>query len=215
MNIELILFGLLMFVAVVLVFKFFLKIANTTSKTISIDSKDTPSKSPYITNSKNEAACQIEIVSDGVYEKKSLMNKPEYLLFRKLETLMADYKYFRIFPQVSLGEILSARIKKDYSIINSKRVDFVVIDERGYAIAVIEYQGNGHYQGNAVLRDTVKREACRKAGVGFIEIPQQYGAGDFFPLTRLLDIAHNNLIARCEMKDVENYHQIDVDVYVR
>jgi hypothetical protein len=35
---------------------------------------------------------------------------------------------------------------------------------------VIEYQGSGHYQGSAAVRDEVKRVACRSAGLELYEI---------------------------------------------
>ena len=38
----------------------------------------------------------------------------------------------------------------------------------------VEYQGHGHYQNRAFMRDAVKREAVRKAGVPFLEIPAEY-----------------------------------------
>jgi hypothetical protein len=34
----------------------------------------------------------------------------------------------------------------------------------------LEYQGNGHHQGSAAARDAVKKEALRKAGIGYHEV---------------------------------------------
>ena len=34
----------------------------------------------------------------------------------------------------------------------------------------VEYQGGGHYQGTATIRDAVKKEALSKAGVAYIEV---------------------------------------------
>ena len=34
----------------------------------------------------------------------------------------------------------------------------------------LEYQGTGHHQGSAAARDAVKKEALRKAGVGYHEV---------------------------------------------
>jgi hypothetical protein len=48
--------------------------------------------------------------------------------------------------------------------INSKRADVVIVDRQGFAILAVKYQGPGHYQGTARLRDAVKREAFRSAG---------------------------------------------------
>lgn len=49
--------------------------------------------------------------------------------------------------------------------INSKRLDFLVIDRIGLPALAVEYQGHGHYQNGAFMRDAVKREAVRKANI--------------------------------------------------
>ena len=38
----------------------------------------------------------------------------------------------------------------------------------------VEYQGHGHYQNKAFMRDAVKREAVRKARIQFLEIPVEF-----------------------------------------
>ena len=69
-----------------------------------------------------------------------------------------------------MGEILSSPDKRAHEAINAKRVDLLIITNSGYPVVAIEYQGEGHYQGNAPIRDAIKREAFRKAGVGFLEV---------------------------------------------
>lgn len=100
--------------------------------------------------------------------------------------------------QTSLGEILTTKASfwgqeaadLAYRSINSKRADFVVIDRFGIAALAVEYQGGGHYQGTALLRDAVKREAFRKAGVAFLEIPARYRKDDIAVQVR--DILHRH-----------------------
>lgn len=43
---------------------------------------------------------------------------------------------------------------------------------------MIEYQGEGHHQSAAAARDAVKKEALRRAGVGYIEVTPQHTAAD-------------------------------------
>ena len=62
--------------------------------------------------------------------------------------------------------------------INSKRVDMVVIDRGGYAVLAVEVQGAGHYRGDAYLRDAVKREALRRAGIPMLEIDASWSHED-------------------------------------
>jgi hypothetical protein len=60
----------------------------------------------------------------------------------------------------------------------SERVDLLIVSRSGDPIAAIEYQGHGHYQGTAAARDAVKKEALRKAGVGYIAVTPESGTED-------------------------------------
>lgn len=122
---------------------------------------------------------QLDIVARSDFHKSKLMNKEEYGLFIRLEPLLKTNRPgHRLFTQVSMGEIISSPNKNAYFCINDKRVDFVIISPYGDPLVVIEYQGGGHYQGNAVQRDAVKKEACRKAGIAFIELNDKYSDRD-------------------------------------
>lgn len=72
--------------------------------------------------------------------------------------------------QVSLGEILRSSDADAYSCINSKRVDLLLVDENCSPKHALEYQGHAHHQGKAAARDAVKKEALRRAGIGYHEI---------------------------------------------
>ena len=72
--------------------------------------------------------------------------------------------------QVSLGEILSSPCETAYRAINSKRVDLLLIGADGLPKHAVEFQGSGHHVGSAATRDAVKKEALRKAGIGYIEV---------------------------------------------
>ncbi len=122
---------------------------------------------------------QLDIVARSDFHKSKLMNKEEYGLFIRLEPLLKTNRPgHRLFTQVSMGELIGSPNKSAYFCINNKRVDFVIISPYGDPLVVIEYQGGGHYQGNAVQRDAVKKEACRKAGIAFIELTDKYSDRD-------------------------------------
>ena len=57
-----------------------------------------------------------------------------------------------------------------YGCINSKRVDLLLIDGDCKPLHAIEYQGRAHHQGTAAARDAVKKEALRRAGIGYYEV---------------------------------------------
>lgn len=122
---------------------------------------------------------QLSIVAQGDFYKRKLMNKEESYLYRKLEnTIKRNKLEHMVFAQVSFGEIIGSKDKAAYGCINSKRADFVIVTRYGDPLAVFEYQSGAHYQGNAIQRDAVKKEACRKAGIAYFEITPGYSDSD-------------------------------------
>lgn len=120
---------------------------------------------------------QLGFVSRVVFERTPLLNKSEFQVFLLLEQVVREVGGgHRVMAQTPLGEILKPKgagykeLDLAFRSINSKRVDFVIVDRAGFAVVGVEYQGNGHYQGTAALRDAVKREAFRSAGVPLIEV---------------------------------------------
>jgi Protein of unknown function (DUF2726) len=123
------------------------------------------------TNIIGDSANQLRIVSDATFNPRRVLSPTEARVFRAAEKSLAELQSsWRLLAQVSLGEILSSADKRAYSSINSKRVDMLIISEDSMPIAAIEFQGTGHYLGDAAARDAVKKEALRRAGIGYIEI---------------------------------------------
>jgi hypothetical protein len=126
---------------------------------------------------------QLEFVSRVQFETQPLLNKGEFQVLLVLEAVVRDINSgFRVMAQTSLGEILKPKRQLwsetasnlAYRSINSKRADFVIVSATGHAVLAVEYQGNGHYQGTALMRDAVKREAFRTAGVALVEVPARF-----------------------------------------
>jgi hypothetical protein len=112
---------------------------------------------------------QLKAVMNADFKPRPLLNKPEIAVFKALDRIVvARNPHWQVMAQVSLGEFLAS--KAAYSCINSKRVDFALMDADGHVHHALEYQGDGHHQGSAAARDAVKKEALRKAGIGYHEI---------------------------------------------
>jgi hypothetical protein len=95
-----------------------------------------------------------------------------------LEKMVAEMTPgWRLMAQVSLGEVLQSRDVAAYRCINSKRVDMLLVDAECRPLHAIEYQGGAHHKGTAAARDAVKKEALRRAGIGYVEVV----AGDHTP----------------------------------
>jgi len=121
---------------------------------------------------------QVAAVSrkEVVWRSKRVLNEGEAAVYISASSILADIDPdWRVWPQVSLGEVLRTEGRSDadreaFRWINSKRADFLVVDGEGWPVAVIEYQGSGHYQGNASERDAVKRTVLPRAGIRYIEV---------------------------------------------
>lgn len=118
------------------------------------------------------AADQLKIVSTADFTARALLNRAEAKVFAALDkAVIARNPAWQVMAQVSLGEFLASPDKDAFFAINSKRVDFALMDEKCCVRHALEYQGNGHHLGpSAAARDAVKKEALRKAGIGYHEV---------------------------------------------
>lgn len=130
---------------------------------------------------------QMEAFAFVDFEITPLLNREEARLLPLLESCVRQVREgHRVMAQTSMGEIIRpkhAGISEDqqraaYASINSKRLDFTIFDRFGRLALAIEYQGSGHYQAKSFMRDAVKREVLRKAGVTFLEVAQDFQHDD-------------------------------------
>ncbi|GGD88662.1 hypothetical protein GCM10011515_05410 [Tsuneonella deserti] len=133
--------------------------------------KFVPIKEPEV-QAADFAADQLKAVSKASFSARALLNRPEAAVFKALDKAVIERNPgWQVMAQVSLGEFLASPDKDAYFAINSKRVDFALMDENARVVHALEYQGNGHHLGiSAAARDAVKKEALRKAGIGYHEV---------------------------------------------
>ena len=118
-----------------------------------------------------DAAEQLRIVERSPFTSRNLLNKSELRLLAVLDAACAaEEKGWRVMAQVSLGEILASPKEEAFRAINTKRVDFLLVDAAGSPQHAVELQGSGHHLGPAATRDAIKREALRRAGIGYVEV---------------------------------------------
>ena len=121
--------------------------------------------------SNGSATNQLACVMGADFTARPLLNRPEATLFKALDAaVIARNPGWQVMAQVSLGEFLGSPDKDAYGCVNSKRVDCALMDPDACVKHAIEYQGSGHHQGTAAARDAVKKEALRKAGIGYHEV---------------------------------------------
>lgn len=120
-----------------------------------------------------DAADQLRTVMAADFSVQPLLNSSEARLFRELDRMVIGRNPgWQVMAQVCVGEFLRCKDADAFRCINSKRVDLLLMDEACQARAAIEYQGSGHHlPGNAAAaRDAVKKEALRRAGIGYHEV---------------------------------------------
>lgn len=130
-----------------------------------------------------DPAQQLHAIARVEFECTPLLNRAESRLLPLLESTTRDLRAgHRVMAQTSLGELIrpkdSSATADDrtaaFASINSKRIDFAIIDRAGRLAVAVEYQGSGHHQGNTFMRDAVKREAIRRAGIPLIEVEPDF-----------------------------------------
>lgn len=125
----------------------------------------------YLKPDQPDAADQLRIVMGADFAIQPLLNRSETRVFKELDKyVIARNPDWQVMAQVSLGEILRSKDAAAYRYINSKRVDLLLVDGSCTPRHAIEYQGTGHHQGTAAARDAVKKEALRRAGIGYHEV---------------------------------------------
>jgi hypothetical protein len=118
-----------------------------------------------------DAADQLRIVMSAKFRPQPLLNTGETRVFKELNRLVRSCNpSWQVMAQVSLGEILRSDDPDAFGCINSKRIDLLLMDGDCAPQHAIEYQGGGHYLGTAAARDAVKKEALRRAGIGYHEV---------------------------------------------
>ena len=130
-----------------------------------------PSKNGEI-DATDFAAEQLRTVMKAEFKARALLNDKERRLLAHIDKALTEFSPgWRAMGQVSLGEILSSTDKDAFWSINAKRVDLLIVDGECRPLHAVEFQGTGHHVGQeTAARDAVKKEALRRAGIGFVEV---------------------------------------------
>ena len=127
----------------------------------------------------SQPANQMDAIAEIGFQRRPLLNATEYRIFATVENALKKNKFeYRVMAQTSLGEVLrtegafdDASARRAFSAINSKRLDVAIFDRAGMLVLAIEVQGSGHHlKKTTFMRDAVKREALRRAGVEMLEV---------------------------------------------
>lgn len=123
-------------------------------------------------NKADFAAEQLKKVANAKFTARPLLNTSEAKVFETLDkAVFARNPRWQVMAQVCVGEFLASPDTEAFRAVNSKRVDFALMDENCCVRHALEYQGSGHHlDASTAARDAVKKEALRKAGIGYHEV---------------------------------------------
>lgn len=132
---------------------------------------------------------QMRFVSEAeLTAKKPVNQEASKVLYALSEWIEANQKAWRMSFEVSMGAFIWTENDNARRSFNSKRVDFLLIDNQGKPMLVVEYHGTGHYGGNsadgnkkemeqrrknAEDRMAVKRIALARAGIRLLEVSSE------------------------------------------
>lgn len=108
-----------------------------------------------------------QLFNNTNFEAVRLLNKQEVKVYEALveNIQIQSNNQYKVFAQVSLGEILRNYDRSSFNRINQKRIDFCIVNSDYMPIAAIEYHGGGHFRGNYQERDEIKQQAVEYAGL--------------------------------------------------
>lgn len=135
-------------------------------------SRDSAPVSPGSVRPPSDAADQLRAVMAAQYSARPLLNNPERRLLAIIDKALDECSPgWRAMGQVALGEVLWSDDKDAYWAINAKRVDLLIVDADCKPVLAVEFQGTGHHLSQeTAARDAAKKEALRRAGIGYAEV---------------------------------------------
>jgi hypothetical protein len=111
------------------------------------------------------AADQLKKVSEVPFVARPLLNASEAKVFDTLnKAVNARNPQWLVMAQVCVGEFLASADKDAFMAVNSKRVDFALMDANCCVRHAIEYQGSGHNTGTTAHHQARDQDGAGRCG---------------------------------------------------
>lgn len=119
--------------------------------------------------------------SDGArfVAKPALFNASERTLFADLRSIVGDRAF--VLAMVRMEDVLTPARDQPREVqyaargrIKARHFDFVIVDDRGAPLLVLELDGPHHRRSRVRAADEFKDEACAMAGIRLIRVPPGY-----------------------------------------
>lgn len=174
--------AILIFSGVVLGAYFFF--SNGKKKKVALKNSNSQKKSEQISAARQELSKEesdllqaerflAQVKKSAPFKRRSLVNDTEYHALKVINEVLHEegQERLHIFPQVVMGAYLTHSTNYTHKAINSKRTDFLLVNNGYYPIAAIEIDGTGHdLDQTSALRDETKCRALTGAGIEYISV---------------------------------------------
>jgi hypothetical protein len=136
----------------------------------------------YAQNNIADTSNQIRFITEAELYVSRPVNKEAVLVLYALDDwIKHNQPGWRMSFEVGMGAFIKTKYSSDdqgqkaaFSSYNSKRVDFLLIDEKGFPKLAVEYHGSGHdLSDDATDRMHVKRLALSRVGIPLVEVPER------------------------------------------
>lgn len=136
----------------------------------------------YAQNNIADTNNQIRFINEAeLYVSRPVNREAVTVLYALDDWIKHHQPAWRMSFEVGMGAFIKTRYGSDdqgqkaaFSSYNSKRVDFLLIDEKGFPKLAVEYHGSGHdLSDDAADRMNVKRLALSRVGIPLVEVPER------------------------------------------
>jgi hypothetical protein len=122
---------------------------------------------------------ELRTVISAHFRRRRVMSKAEFTLVKTIEELLRDrFPACRVLRGATLTDLITTEDDSAFDCISRKTVDLVVIDSTGLTLAAIDIHRTGIEDPTALVRDTAKREALRRARIEHVEVFDHHERGD-------------------------------------
>ena len=122
---------------------------------------------------------ELRTIIAAQFRRRRVLTKTEFTLIKAIEELLRDrFPACRVLRGATLADLITTEDDRAFDFISRKTVDLVVIDSTGLTLAAIDIHRNGIADPAALVRDTAKREALRRARIEHVEVFEHHERGD-------------------------------------
>lgn len=120
---------------------------------------------------KVEGNRELRLVNDARFVQRRLLSDNLEQVIIALDRMIGELELdWRVLARVELTEIIDVSDADTRAAISGQCVDLLIVSGTLMPLAAVEYQALGQIREDNVIRAAIKREALRRADIGYIEV---------------------------------------------